>query len=194
MIALYGGAFDPPHNGHVALLAAAKQAFEPDECVVAVTAAPPHKQVETPSIVRLELVKAAFPHDSVILDDQGRTIDLLRAHPEWEGSVFVVGADEFVDFSTWKEPEAILGLVRLGVATRPGFGPDRLESALRKVKRRDRVELFDMEPVPIASRELRDRLDRGEDVHELVPQAVWELIERGGLYGRSHAGGRLRSA
>ena len=49
----------------------------------------------------------------------------------------------------------------------------------------ERVAFFDLEPLPIASRELRARLDRGEDVRELVPPAVWELIERDGLYGRA---------
>ena len=54
----------------------------------------------------------------------------------------------------------------------------------------DRVAFFDIEPLPIASRELRARLDRGDDVHELVPPAVWELIERDGLYGRASYTGR----
>ena len=47
-----------------------------------------------------------------------------------------------------------------------------------------RVTFFEIEPIPISSTELRERLDRGEDVHELVPAAVWELIERDCLYGR----------
>jgi nicotinate-nucleotide adenylyltransferase len=186
VIGLFGGAFDPPHNGHVALLEAARHAFALDECVVAVTAAPPHKQLETPSVVRLELAKAAFPDDTILLDAHGRTIDLLRVHPEWEGAWFLIGADEFADFPNWKEPDEVLELVRLGVATRPGYPSDRLEQALGKLRRKDRVDLFDMEPVEIASRDLRARLDRGEDVHELVPDAVWALIERGGLYGRSY--------
>jgi nicotinic acid mononucleotide adenylyltransferase len=53
-----------------------------------------------------------------------------------------------------------------------------------------RVAFFDIEPLPIASRELRARLDRGEDVHGLVPPAVWEIIERDGLYGRPSYTGR----
>ena len=188
MIALYGGAFDPPHNGHVALLESARSAFEIEECVVAVTAAPPHKQVETPSVIRVELAKAAFPDETVVLDAYGRTIDLLKAHPEWEGAIFLIGADEFVDFPTWKEPDAILELVRIGVATRPGSSPDRVAAVQRKLRRSDRVELFEMEPVDVASRDLRARLDRGDDVHELVPEGVWALIERGGLYGRRYTG------
>ncbi len=46
------------------------------------------------------------------------------------------------------------------------------------------MTFFEIEPVPVSSTEVRERLDRGEDVSELVPRAVWELIERGGLYGR----------
>ena len=46
------------------------------------------------------------------------------------------------------------------------------------------MTFFEIEPVPISSTELRERLDRGEDVSDLVPPAVWELIERDGLYGR----------
>ena len=46
-----------------------------------------------------------------------------------------------------------------------------------------RIAFFDIEPLPIASSELRARLDRGEDVSDLVPAVVWNLIARDGLYG-----------
>ena len=74
--------------------------------------------------------------------------------------------------------------MRLGVSTRPGFPRERLLPVLERLERPDRVLFFDLEPLPIASRDLRARLDRGEDVHELVPEPVWWLIEREGLYGR----------
>ena len=184
MIGLFGGAFDPPHNGHVALLARARAALGLDEAVVVVTASPGHKEVQTAAGTRLALALAAFPGQRVLLDDHARTVDLLRDHPEWEGAVFLVGADEFASFLGWKEPEEVLRLVQLGVATRPGVPRETLEPVLSLLSRPERVLFFDLEPFPIASRELRAQLDRGEDVHELVPAAVWELIERDGLYGR----------
>ncbi len=153
--------------------------------MVVVAADPGHKTVETPSAERLALARAAFPGEEVELDDHPRTVDLLRDHPEWEGGFFLLGADEFADFLDWKEPEEVLRLIQLGVATRPGFPRERLEPVLAEVERPDRVVFFQLEPVPIASRELRARLDRGEDVRELLPAPVWELIERGGLYGRA---------
>ena len=186
MNGLFGGAFDPPHNGHVQLLNTARRALGLERALVLVAGAPGHKRVETPVAIRLELARAAFPHETVLLDAEPRTIDMLRAHPEREGDVFLLGADEFADLPTWKEPEELLRRVRLGVATRPGYPRRRLDRVLAELSAPERVSFFDLEPMPIASRELRVRLDRGEDVHEFVPAAVWEIIERGGLYGRGY--------
>ncbi len=175
MIGLFGGAFDPPHAGHVALAREAKTALGLERVVVIVVAKPGHKEVQTPAQVRLELARAAFPGDEVVLDEHARTIDMLRAHPEWNGEVFLLGADEFADFREWKEPDEVLRLVRLGVAARPGHPVEVGDS--------DRVLSFDLDE-PATSREVRARLDRGEDVHEVIPAAVWGIIERDGLYGR----------
>ncbi len=186
MTAIFGGAFDPPHNGHVALLHAARAAFELGDLVVVVAGAPGHKAVSTPAQIRLALARAAFPGEVVVLDEHARTVEMLRDHPEWEGATFLLGADEFAGFLRWKEPEQVLRLVRLGVATRPGYPRERLEPVLAALPTPERVDFFELEPLPIASRELRTALDHGEDVHELVPAAVWEMIERDGLYGRSY--------
>jgi nicotinate-nucleotide adenylyltransferase len=187
VIALFGGAFDPPHNGHVALLEAAKEAFRLDELVVIVAASPGHKGVELPAETRLALARAAFPGETILLDGHPRTIDAVRAHPKWEGALFLVGADEFADFLAWKEPNELLELVRVGVATRPGYPRERLDAVLGALERPERVVFFDLQPQPFASREVRAALDLGEDVHEALPPAVWELIEREGLYGRNRS-------
>ena len=186
MTGLFGGAFDPPHNGHVALLSAARQAFDLDDALIIVAGAPGHKPVSTPAPVRLALARASFPGEAVVLDEHPRTVDMLRDHPEWQGATFLLGADEFAGFLDWKEPEEVLQLVRVGVATRPGYPRERLDPVLAALAAPERVAFFDLEPLPISSRELRAALDGGQDVHELVPPAVWEMIERDGLYGRSY--------
>jgi len=173
--ALFGGAFDPPHNGHVALLRGAREQLGIGGVLVVVDAYPGHKEIETPAAIRMELARTAFPGEEIVLDGHPRTIDMLRDHPEWEGATFLLGADEYAGFGTWKEPDEVLRLVRVAVGTRPGFDLP---------VRDDRVTFFEIEPVQVSSTELRERLDRGEDVHELVPPAVWDMIERGGLYGR----------
>jgi len=173
-LGLFGGAFDPPHAGHVALVRAAKEALGLDRVVVVVVADPGHKHVDTPADVRLALARAAFPDDEVVLDDHARTIDMLRAHPEWHGATFLIGADELASFGSWKEPDEVLRLVRLGVATRPGHEFELPDPA--------RMACFELVE-PASSRDLRGRLERGEDVRDVIPAPVWGIIEREGLYG-----------
>jgi nicotinate-nucleotide adenylyltransferase len=181
---LYGGSFDPPHRGHVELARRAKEALGLPRLRVLVSADPGHKAVATPADVRLRLARAAFPGDDVVLDDQPRTIETLRAHPEWDEPVFVVGADEFADFLAWQEPDAVLERSRIAVGTRPGFPQERLDAVLAGLAQPERVSFFDLEPVPVASSDLRNRLEAGEDVRDDVPSAVRDMIETEHLYRR----------
>jgi nicotinate-nucleotide adenylyltransferase len=177
VIGLYGGSFDPPHRGHVELARVAKEQLGLERLIVLVSRDPGHKRVETPAETRLALARAAFPGDEVVLDEHARTVDTLRAHPEWRDALFLVGADEFCDLLSWKEPHELLRLVRLGVATRPGYPRERLQSVLEQLEDPDRVLFFEIEPLPIASRVLRGRLDPAA-----LPPAVAAAIERDGLY------------
>ena len=179
MTALLGGAFDPPHNGHVALARAAQDLF--GDVRVLVSAEPGHKQVSATPNLRLRLAQAAFPGISVELDDHPRTVDLL-AEGTYEEPVFVIGADEFADFLTWKDPARVLELAELAVATRPGYPQERLDRVLAQLEQPQRVRFFEIEPLPISSRELRERIARGEDVSKLVPAGVAALIDELGLY------------
>jgi len=182
VIGLYGGSFDPPHRGHVELARRAKEELGLDPLVVLVSADPGHKHVDTPADLRLRLARAAFPADEVVLDTHARTIDTLRAHPEWRDAVFLIGADEFADFLAWKEPDEILERVRLAVATRPGFPRQRIEHVLAGLAHPERVFFFEIEPIAVASRDLRARLEAGEDVAGELPQAVADELAREPLY------------
>jgi nicotinate-nucleotide adenylyltransferase len=179
---LYGGSFDPPHRGHVELARRAKEELGAERLTVLVSADPGHKHVETPADARLRLARAAFPGDDVLLDEHARTVDTLRAHDDWNDPVFLIGADEFCDFASWKEPDEVLRLTRLGVATRPGFPRERLERVLAQLEEPQRVLFFEIEPTPLSSRELRARIAAGEDVAADVPPAVGAMIHAEGLY------------
>src|SRR5262249_59661049 len=105
--------------GDVALVRAAKSALDLDRVLVLVAADPGHKRIETPAEIRFELARAAFPDDEVVLDAHARTVDLLRDHPDWDDPIFLVGADQFLDLPTWKEPHEVLRLAPLGVSPTP---------------------------------------------------------------------------
>jgi nicotinate-nucleotide adenylyltransferase len=181
---LLGGTFNPPHNGHLALARAAEEHFGLDDLVVLVAENPGHKDVQLDAKTRLRLAQAAFPDYQVEADPHERTVDLLRVG-RWHEPLFLIGADQFADFLTWKDPDGVLALARMGVATRPGYPRERLDGVLQQLSRPDRVELFEIAPVEISSREIRDRVSRGESIAGLVPPAVAELIESLGLY-RGH--------
>lgn len=190
-VVLFGGAFDPPHLGHVAVADAARGRFDAGRLVVLVAERPGHRGVHASASDRLDLARAAFPQDDVRLDPHPRTVELLRAE-RFDDPVFVVGADQFCDFLQWAEPEEVLERARLAVATRPGFPRERLDAVLAQLSRPERVLFFDLPPNPNASTDVRARAAAGEPLEGLVPPAVAELIRERGLY-RPQAGDTLRA-
>jgi nicotinic acid mononucleotide adenylyltransferase len=135
----------------------------------------------TPPELRFALARAAFPDDEVVLDENAYTADAV-ADGRFGDAIFLIGADEFADFLRWKDPEAVLREVRLGVATRPGYPRERLEAVLAQLNEPDRVEPFEIEPHDIASREIRRRVAAGEPIAGLVPPPTADAIEELGLY------------
>jgi nicotinate-nucleotide adenylyltransferase len=180
-VVLYGGAFDPPHLGHVAVADAARKRFGVERLVVLVSEHPAHRSVRAPAEDRLALARAAFPSDDVRLDPYPRTVELLRAE-RFADPVFVIGADQFRDLLAWSEPEEVLERARLAVATRPGFPRPELDRVLEQLDRPERVLFFEIEPNPAASTDARARAAAGEPLDGLVPAAVARLVEARGLY------------
>jgi nicotinate-nucleotide adenylyltransferase len=180
-VVLYGGAFDPPHLGHVAVADAARERFEVGRLLVPVSEHPAHRAVHASAEDRLALARAAFPRDDVRLDPHPRTVDLLRAE-RFDDPVFVVGADQFRSFLAWSEPQEVLERTRLAVATRPGFSRSELEAVLEQLDRPERVAFFEIEPNPAASTNVRARVAAGEPLDGLVPEGVARLIAQRGLY------------
>lgn len=184
VVGILGGVFDPPHVGHVALAEEAVRHFRLERLLVRVVADPGHKALDTAPRIRLSLAELAFaPLDmaEVVLDAFARTVDSLEALG-LQDPVFLIGADEFADFLSWKEPERVLELSRLGVASRPGTDHAAVDAVRARVSRPDRVELFAIEPLAVSSSGIRARVAAGEPIDELVPRSVAVEVERLGLY------------
>jgi nicotinate-nucleotide adenylyltransferase len=188
---LLGGAFDPPHYGHLALADEAVRHFRLDQLIVIPTGFAPHKRLETDPETRCRLAGAAFAgrprvHVSRWEIDRGTpsyTVETARwAAGRYGEIVFLVGADQFADLHTWRDPERVLEIARLGVATRPGYEREELERLRRSLPDPSRVEIFEIPGVPVSSTEIRGRVRRGEPIEGLVPPAVEVLISELGLY------------
>jgi nicotinate-nucleotide adenylyltransferase len=182
---ILGGAFDPPHLGHVALGRAAISELGLDRLLVTVVAEPGHRATPTtPVETRLELARLAFadvPEAHVEIDRHARTVDSLEERG-LDDVVFVLGADELAAFEAWRSPQRVLELARLGVALRPGVSRAELDDVRARLGAGDRIVEFELEPVDVSSTEIRERVARGEPIAELVPPAVADAIARLGLY------------
>lgn len=188
---LLGGAFDPPHNGHVALVKAAIARFELARLVVVPVGNPPHKEVVLPAETRFRLAHAAFRDMARVVfsridmerNGPAYTVETVKyAEKEWADVVFLIGADQFVSFLDWKDPDTILQHARLGVATRPGYSEKKVKAVLKKLQQPDRVELFEIPDLPISSTEIRRRIPLEEPWEQMVPPAVADVIDELGLY------------
>ena len=184
MTGLFGGAFDPPHNGHMALAQTALEHFGLERLLVLVVVDPGHRDVVLDFPARFTLAELAFgglPRTKVVAEEHRFTVDAVRGAP-FGDAIFLVGADEFAGFLSWQEPDGVLEEVRLGVATRPGFPRETLEPVLQALAWPDRVEFFAIPEVPVSGTEIRRRAVRGEPIEGLVPPAVAAEIDRLGLY------------
>jgi nicotinate-nucleotide adenylyltransferase len=182
VIGLFGATFDPPHNGHVALVDAARTQLGLERVAILVTVRPRYKEVQTDVETRLALARAAFPGAEIEREESTTDVTVREAERRVGDVVFLVGADQFLDFPTWHDPAAVLDHARLGVATRPGYPRALLEETLAQLDRPERVLFFEIPPWPVASRDLRAKVARGEPLDGLVPPAVADLIGARGLY------------
>jgi nicotinate-nucleotide adenylyltransferase len=174
-IGILGGRFDPPHLGHLALARAAVAHFGIDDLRVTVIADAAHKGSEASAEQRLAMAKLTFGDLATVeLETHRYTVDALEA-AGLDDPVFLIGADELAAFPTWKRPERVLELARLGVAARPGYPPATTGP---------RIEIFELEPRPVSSSEIRDRVRLGEPIGELVVPEVADYIANEGLYVR----------
>jgi nicotinate-nucleotide adenylyltransferase len=183
-LGILGGVFDPPHVGHLELARAARDQLGLERLLVLVVADPGHKEAAAPAEARLELARLAFevmPGVHVELDGHARTVDFLEERKLLD-AVFLLGGDELAAFESWKSPDRVLELVRLGVAMRPGVSDSELREARARLPAPDRISFFEMAPTPVSSTEVRERVARGEAIDELVPPQVAAAIRRLGLY------------
>lgn len=191
-IGVFGGTFDPPHRGHLAVATAARDQLGLDRVLLVVANDPwkksPGRDV-TPATDRLALVRA------LVRGGDGRSLaglevsdaeirrggpsytvvtlrELRSAYPDAE-LYLIIGRDLADDFGSWHEASQIEMLATIVVVDRPGF--------VSEVPRGWKV--LSVPPVDISSTELRAQLRGGGDVSEHLTQPVIDEIRSRELYG-----------
>ena len=128
-VGVFGGEFDPPHLGHLAVVRAARDQLALDRLLVVPTGLPPHRDASpTPADDRLRMAQLAFageprrrgqPDRARPRRDRATRVDTLRALAPLGELVLIVGADQCA-LRSWREPEEIRQLASLAVAPRGG--------------------------------------------------------------------------
>lgn len=194
-IGVFGGTFDPVHNGHLHIAREVRQALGLDRIIWVPAGKPPHKrgQIVSDDRDRVAMLELALGDASC---DLVSTIELDRPGPSYTADtlatlakdlspaqlVFIMGEDSLRDFPTWKDPRRILAVADLAVAGRPGIDTDIDVLVEELPELQDRVMLVAMEEMPVSSSEIRRRVAEGESIGDLVPAAVADYIAREGPY------------
>jgi nicotinate-nucleotide adenylyltransferase len=178
-VGVFGGQFDPPHNGHLQVLRVARRQLRLDEILVIPDRNPTHRAPSVqPAEVRLALAEAAFRHEPGVVvrpphtgGEPEYTVHVLAALAGRGRLHLIIGADQYASFGSWHQPDRIRRLAAIVVAPRPGFPVSD-----------PRVIVLDMPPVDLSSTDLREALERGEDVSDRIPAGAWELIRAERFY------------
>jgi nicotinate-nucleotide adenylyltransferase len=183
--AIFGGAFDPVHKGHLLLARAATGRVNLDRVLLVPAVNPPHKHMIADYEDRFRMLELAVGGDPVLRAsrlDAGRphsysieTIERLREQAPDANIFFLIGADAFAEIRTWVRWPEVIAAVEFIVASRPGYSYEVPEAA-----RVHRMDWFDL---PVSSSEIRARLSQGESPEELPP-GVLDYIQARRLYRR----------
>lgn len=194
-VGVLGGAFNPPHIGHLLLAQQAIWELDLERLVVVPTGEAPHKRIapEPGAEVRLELARRAFAEmDRAEVSDYEvgragpsyayRTLESIADEARGRQLTFVMGADAAAGIAGWERPRRVLELARVAYAARPGVEDEAVEEAIASLGGAP-PRAIGMPAVEVSSTAVRERVASGAPFRWLVPVAVAERIADLGLYG-----------
>jgi nicotinate-nucleotide adenylyltransferase len=218
--ALYGGTFDPFHNGHLRMALEVKEALGLPRVVLFPSHRPPHKprQPLTEDRHRLAMVAAAvaglqgMEASDVEIRRGGASYSLLtvmefrRAEPSTE-FLFVIGADAFAEIPTWYRYEELLRACDFVLLPRPGAGDEPVSPAGVRIEKEEphcyswkgksyriaggrRLFCPSLPALEISSSSIREKVRTGKRIRGLVPPEVERYIFDHGLYLETEEGRR----
>lgn len=195
--AIFGGSFNPVHNGHINLVMEITKAVFLDKIIVMPANISPFKTDCTRDTAdgkdRLEMCRLAFSKlENVIVSDYeiacteiSYTVNTLRhfkeIYPDDE-LYFIVGSDMLKTLHLWNRFEEIMSLCTIIAASRICGDFDELEKTADELRRFGEVILVKIKPYEISSTHIREKIINNEDISCYIPSAVVKYIENKKLY------------
>jgi len=194
-IGLFGGAFNPPHVGHLVCAQEGHAQLDLDVVVWVPVGQAPHREIpqDPGPEVRFQMCDYATAADErfgvsrieIDRDGPSYTVDTLRELRErspGDELVLILGSDQAAALPAWHEPGEVMRLAAIAVAERAGTDRARVEDAIG-----GQVDLtfFEMPRIDVSSTMVRERAASGRPIRYLVPDKVANFIGAQSLYGAS---------
>lgn len=197
-VAIFGGSFDPVHNGHISLAKDAVEQVGLDNLIFMPVNVQPFKQYK--SIAggneRLMMLRMAIEEDPAFAlsnyelreDGISYTYKTLRVFQEALGCdtklYFICGTDAFLKIEDWKESEELLKNYSYIIGARPGYKEEELKEIADRVhiQYNTEVVIINNRKVDTSSTEIRKAISEGKPIDNAVPEFIAEYIEENELY------------
>lgn len=202
-IGIFGGAFNPVHNGHLHLIDELYRSVSAlkggiDKLLIIPTANPPHKSSNglisgEHRIAMLELAISELQYarnvdiSKIELESDEKSYTYLtltklrRIYPN-DNFILFIGSDQLFNFQKWYRYEDILKLAEVCAITREECERQAVADFLNQNKDLAGVNALIAKPVVVSSTDIRNRLANGESIDGLVPQSVAQYIRDNNLY------------
>ena len=201
-IGLFGGTFDPIHNGHLHIARSFADELDLESVILLPAGDPYHKTTpRTAAYHRLAMAEIAAQADSrLAVSDcdivrQGATythdtVQIFRQHFPAAELWLLIGMDSLLQLHTWHRWQNLVRQCRIAAAPRPGSSlaqaPAPLQTWLAEALPQGRLHILQAEPLPISSSQIRQQL-AAEHTSPDIPPAVLSYIRQHQLYCQTNA-------
>jgi len=195
--AIFGGTFDPIHNGHMHIAYEALYNLNLDLIIFMPSGNPPHKvrRKVTEGKIRYEIVKSAIK-DEIRFDISDYEINsnelsytyktlkhfnTLEPNTEW---FFITGADSLIDLESWRNVKGILENCTLVVFTRPGYSLEEIKKQKKNIEEKYNTDIIflNMPVIDISSTIIKKKISENKNVKYLLPCEAYKIIKKLNLY------------
>ena len=205
-VGILGGAFNPPHIGHLVCAQEALVQLELDRVVFMPVGVAPHREIEQDpgAEARLEMAELGVADDDrfevsrMEVDKKepaytSETLAALRDESPDDELFLILGGDQAAALGSWHEPEKVLELATVVVFERFSWGRNAITIKIGRLRGARNVRYLDMPLLQVSSSAIRRRVRQGIPIRYLVPDKVVEYISTNDLYGAGRAEGALTS-
>jgi nicotinate-nucleotide adenylyltransferase len=202
-VGILGGAFNPPHIGHLVCAQEALVQLELERVRFMPVGVPPHREIDLDpgADARLAMVELAVADDERLeasrteLDREGPsytsdTLEQLAKESPKDELFLILGGDQAAALASWHEPEQVLERATVAVFERVSWGRNAIMIKIGRLPGAERVRYLDMPLIQVSSSAIRRRVREGVPIRYLVPDRVADYISSHDLY----SAGRTKEA